>query len=103
MFQIVWKISVQSGKFPDSLEVSGQCEKFPVMYARVYMACKQKQFMHFWHIYDAKAISALLAHFCRKNDLCALSRKFLRMKFCRPESLDFLCLCNKAHTLVQGY
>ena len=37
-----------------------------------------------------KAIYALLVHFCRENDLRALSGKFLRVIFCRPESFDFL-------------
>ena len=39
-----------------------------------------------------KTIYALLAHFCRENYLHAPSGKFLRVKFCKPESLDFLCL-----------
>ena len=41
------------------------------------------RFTHFWHIYVAKAIYALLAVFCRENDLRAPSGKFLRVKFCR--------------------
>ena len=45
-----------------------------------------------WHIHVARAIYALLAHTCRENDLRAPSGKFLRVKFCRPESFDFLCL-----------
>ena len=44
-------------------------------------------------IYVAKASYALLARFCRKNNLRTLSGKFLHVKFCRPESFDFLCLC----------
>ena len=95
-FLTVWKISVQSGKFPDSLEsfwtvwkVSRQCEK---LYTMVCMACMQKRFMYFLHIYVAKTNYALLAHFCCKNNLRALSGKFLRVKFCQPESFDFLCL-----------
>ena len=40
----------------------------------------------------AKAIYALLAHFCRENNLRTPSGKFLRVKFCQPESLDFLGL-----------
>ena len=52
----------------------------------------RKQFRYTWHIYVTKAIYALLAHFCRENDLRASSGKFLRVKLCRPESLDFLCL-----------
>ena len=53
---------------------------------------KQKQFMHFGHIYVTKAIYALLAHFCHESDLRALSGKFLLVIFCRLESFDFLCL-----------
>ena len=64
-FQTVWKVSRQSGKFLDG---------------------PGKQ-------YIAKAIYALLAHICRKNDLRTPSGKFLRVKFCRPESFDFLCPC----------
>ena len=45
-----------------------------------------------WHIYVAKAIYALLPHICRENDLRTPSGKFLRVKFCQPESFDFLCL-----------
>ena len=52
----------------------------------------RKQFTHTWHIYVTKAIYALLALFCRENDLRASSGKFLRVKYCRPESFDFLCL-----------
>ena len=36
----------------------------------------RKRFTHFWHIYVAKAIYALLAHTCRKNDLRTPSGKF---------------------------
>ena len=35
-----------------------------------------KQIMHFWHR-------------CRNKDLCTLSRKFLRVKFCRQKSCYF--------------
>ena len=35
----------------------------------------------------------VLAHICRENDLRTPSGKFLRVRFCRPESFDFLCLC----------
>ena len=42
--------------------------------------------MHFGHFYVAKAIYALLAHFCRKSNLPAMSGKFLRVIFCRLES-----------------
>ena len=58
------------------------------------------KFLHFWHIYVAKAIYALLAHFCRKNNLRTPSGKFLRVKFCRPESFDFLCLCHQYNILI---
>ena len=51
----------------------------------------QNRFMHFLHIYVAKAV---LAAFCRENDSRTLSGKFLRVIFCRPESFDFLCLCS---------
>ena len=64
------------------------------------MAWKQKQFMHFGHFYVAKAIYALLAHFCRKNDLPALSGKFLPFIFCRPESFEFLCLCYRYYVWI---
>ena len=40
----------------------------------------RNQFTHFWHK-------------CRENNLRTLSGKFLRVKFCRPESWDFLGLC----------
>ena len=56
------------------------------------MPCMRKQFTHTWHIYVTKAFYVLLTHFCRENDLRASSGKFLRVKFYRPESLDFLCL-----------
>ena len=36
---------------------------------------------------------AFLAYICRKNNLRTPSGKFLRVKFCQPESFDFLCLC----------
>ena len=48
-----------------------------------------KAISHFWHIYLAKAIYALLAYICRKNNLRTPSGKFLRMKFCPPESFAF--------------
>ena len=64
------------------------------------MAWKQKQFMHFGHIYVTKAIYALLAHFCRKNDLPALSGKFLPFIFCPPESFEFLCLCYRYYVWI---
>ena len=109
-FRTVWKVSAQSEKFPHGLEsfqqrekfsdslvnfrtvlkVSRQCQKFPYTCPMINMVCKQKQFMHFGHISVAKAIYTLLTHFCRKNDLRALSGKFLRVIFCRPESFDFL-------------
>ena len=56
--------------------------------------------MHFGHFYVAKAIYALLAHFCRKNDLPALSGKFLPFIFCRPESFEFLCLCYRYYVWI---
>ena len=90
-FLTIWKVSGDPGKFPDSLEsfltvwkVSKQCQKFPAMCPLINMACKQK----FMHIYVTKNY----LHFCCKNDLCALSGKFLRMIFCQTESFDFLCL-----------
>ena len=73
-FQTVWKVYRRSEKFPYSMEI----------------------FLTVW-------IYALLAHICRKNDLRTLSGKFLRVKFCQPESFDFLCLWGSlgqpAHTL----
>ena len=95
-FLTVWRVSGHSGIIPDSLEhfwtvwtFSGQFGKFlsslgsflfsvksfrtvwkiPTMCAIVEMACMQNRFMHFLHIYVAKAVYALLAHFCRENDL----------------------------------
>ena len=50
--------------------------------------------LHFWHIYVANFIYALLGDFCRKNNFVTgrLSRKFLRVIFCRPKSFEFLWL-----------
>ena len=53
----------------------------------------RKRFTLFWHVYVANAICSLLAHICPENDLHTPSGKFLRVKFCRSESFDFLCLC----------
>ena len=43
---------------------------------------------------------ALLAHFFRENNLRTPSAKFLCVKFCRPESFDFLCLCHQYNILI---
>ena len=92
-FQTDWKVSSWSGKFPDSLKiflivwkVSGQYGKFPdsvdSFQFPIYILhfCKNsfgtfaccmlqkaliKGFMHFWRIYVARPIYALLAHMCR--------------------------------------
>ena len=93
-FRTVWKLSKRSWKFPDRLEnvqtvwkVFRQFGKFPDGPESCML-----RFTHFWRIFVAKASYALLAHICRKNDLGTLSGKFLQMKFCEPESFDFLCL-----------
>ena len=46
----------------------------------------------------AKAIYALLAHIGRNNYSRTPFGKYLRVKFCRPEIFDFLCLCAAAAT-----
>ena len=91
-FQRVWEVYMKSGKFPAEWTDSEQSGKFldsVNMCSMINMACKQMQFIH---IYVAKAIYALLAHFCHESDLRALSGKFLLVIFCRLESFDFLCL-----------
>ena len=50
--------------------------------------------------YVAKDIYALLAHFFREHNLRTPSAKFLCIKFCRPESFDFLCLCHQYNILI---
>ena len=116
-FQLIWKVSEQSvnfqpgnflynlevynqsGKFLDSLErqryvntwtkslklaTNKVCKKCNILVAITIYALlayvSRKRFTHFWHL-------------CRGNDLRALSGKFLRVTFCRPENFDFLCLC----------
>ena len=95
-FHMVWKVSRLSGKFPDSLEsfqtvwkVSGQSGKnylHSLFYVQeLYNNMSRKQFTLFWYIYVAKTIYALLVQMSRTN-LRTSSGKFLRVKFCRPES-----------------
>ena len=85
MFPAVRKVSGQSEKFPDSLEIFQTARK--VSYGK--------------HDMYKKGIHALLAHLCRKsylraviakNDLRALSGKYLRVISCQPESFEFLSL-----------
>ena len=91
-FPKVWKLSRQIFyclQYCCNIHILHLCKK-----SFDTLACmSRKRFTHFWHIYVAKAIYALLAHICRKSDLPTLFRKFWRVKFCRPESFDFLCLC----------
>ena len=119
-FQTGWKVSGQCGKFPDSSEssvqtvwkASGQSGKFQESLESFKMVWKvsrrtgkfadglescmlRKRFPHFWRIYVAKAIYALLAHICRENDLRTPSGKFLRLNSCQLESFDFLSLWGK--------
>ena len=86
-FQTVWKVSRQAGNFPDSEEsfqtvwkVLDRLEKFPDSVESFQTAWKVSR--RSGKFYVAKAISALLAHMCRKNDLRIPFGKFLRMKFC---------------------
>ena len=87
-FKIVWNFSRQCGKFPDSVKSFRTVWK-PSRPSGKFL---QKRFTHFWHIYVAKAIYVLWAHICREYVLRTPSGKFLRVKFCRLESFDFLCL-----------
>ena len=50
----------------------------------------QKRFTNIWHM-------------CRGNDLRASSGKFLRIKVCRPEILDFLGLCILLYAELQKF
>ena len=91
MFLTVWKGSRRSGKFPDSLETFQRVWK--VMDGLEYFQTVWNISRRSVKLYVAKAIYTLLAHICRENDLRTPSGKFLRVRFCRPESFDFLCLC----------
>ena len=105
-FRTVWKLSRPSGKFTKIWKLSRQIFHCLQYWCNIHILhfCKKsfgtlafmsrKRFTHFWHIYVAKAIYALLTHICCENDLRTPSGKFLRLKFCWPASFDFLCLCN---------
>ena len=69
-FQTVWKVSEQSGNFPDkySIVCSIVATSISCTFVRRVLTCmSRKQFTHFWHIFVAKAIYALLAHICRET------------------------------------
>ena len=118
-FRTVWKVSRHSGKFLDSLEsfrtvekVSGQSGKFSdkhviccsvfrqygMIYALLYMSWKR--FTHFCICCESDLRTFYMSwkwftHFkqmCRGKNLRTLSGKFLRVKVCRLESLNFLGL-----------
>ena len=83
-----------SGKFPDSLErfptvekMSGQSGKFSDNHVLNLLF----SFKTVWNnlctfVYVVKTIYALSAHVTEEEKLCTWSRKFLRIKVCRPES-----------------
>ena len=57
----------------------------------------------FIFVYVAKTIYALFWRICRKNDLRAPSGKFLRVKICHPESLDFLGLWQLKDSMIKVF
>ena len=90
-FQIVWKVSRLSVKFPDCLE------SFQIVWIKEQMDLDIKFAILYFFV--AKTICALFvakticAIFARKNDLRTSSGKFLCVEICHPESSDFLGLC----------
>jgi len=89
----VQKVSRRSGKFPDSLESVQAVWKVSIYYGNFLDSVDLRTFGAYM---SQKEIYALLVHICRENDLRTPSGKFLGMKFCQPESFDFLCLCRGA-------
>ena len=78
-FQTVWKVFEQSRNFPEKYSIVCSIVATSISYTfvtRVLACMSRKRFTHFWHIYVAKAIYALLAHTCRENDLRTPSGKF---------------------------
>ena len=96
IFQPVWKLSGPFGNFTNCPETFQTVWKLSRQIFYCLQYCCNIHILHFckksFGMYVAKAIYALLAHTCRGNDLRTPSGKFLRVKFCRPEIWDFLCL-----------
>ena len=73
-------------------------KNMPKLYAFLVHKLLQKHI----NVNVAKTIYALFWPICRINDLRAPSGKFLRIKICHPESLDFLGLWLEMEPLVTG-
>ena len=78
-FQVVWKLSRWPGNFPDGLKTYK-----PISVHKLLQKCI--------NVNVAKTIYALFWCICCEHDLLAPSGKFLRVKICHPESLDFFGL-----------
>ena len=118
-FRMIWKLSGWSGNFPDGLETfrmiwkwSGNVLYFPDDLKTFWMIWKlsgwfgnfpdDKFFQKCIYVNVAKTIDPLFWCICRENNLRAPSRKFLRVKICHPESLDFLGLWRN-EAIRKGY
>ena len=118
-FRMIWKLSGWSGNFPDGLETfrmiwkwSGNVLYFPDDLKTFWMIWKlsgwfgnfpdDKFFQKRIYVNVAKTIDPLFWCICRENNLRAPSRKFLRVKICHPESLDFLGLWRN-EAIRKGY
>ena len=99
-FQPVWNVSEQSGNFPDKYCIVCSIVARSISYTFVR---RVSALWHLWRDNDLRTFGTYMSrkrftHFCRiyvaYMTIYALrpSGEFLRMKFCQPESSDFLCL-----------